>query len=630
MPASASTPAEPTRNASSAPATPAPTSPPPVPTPSASAATGPTIHTTVDAIVHGAPITPALDSVAFADVATGWAAGSGVILGTVDGGQTWRRQWSGSGSISSLAEVDRRHVWGLAYGGTGDLGPTADRLVGTTNGGRTWTTTRLTGGFRGIAFSTDLTGWAVVGGISVGTTAPGRLEETLDAGRHWRASTLKARVDSVCFAGPSLGWAASGSGAYRTVDRGRRWSRVETGPNNALNAGWQATVRCRGSAAWVLWTGGAAAGSELYRVARTLDSGAHWKTVLSQLDDTLASLPAIDAYAGAFAPLSSTAAGFLGSCPACGPGSWSYSRTTDGGQTVRRSPLGGLTAGLNDITFSDATHGWIAGRAAGGFLLATDDAGRTWRRAYPSAASRPALDIAFVSPDVGFGLGIIGDARAILRTDDGGKTWRSIAELPADPAMPDRDPVLSFVDVRHGWVATARGLLATVDRGLTWRRVPNAPPGGVAFADRTHGCAGTFGTTAAMTVDGGATWEPINASQGLVACAASLVDPAWASAARAFEPGNLLALGSVVDATHAWAIGSVDANHLGLEATTDGGATWTVFRWPSPADGVGGLGADWLVRVSFASPTTGWLFTLFGRLYSTTDAGSTWHEITSR
>jgi photosystem II stability/assembly factor-like uncharacterized protein len=584
-----------------------------------------------DAAVQAAPLTPALFSVAFAGVDTGWVAGSGVILGTSDGGKHWQNQWSGSLSVSSLVTVDPLHAWGLGYANLVDLAPVADRLVRTTDGGRTWKTTRLTGGFREIAFSTRLIGWAVVGGIADTTTNPGRLEESTDGGLHWRASALKSGVDSVCFASPTTGWAASGSGVFRSIDGGRRWTKVAGGPNDAVNSGWQATVRCRGSAAWVLWTGGAGAGSEAYRVARTLDRGAHWKTVLSQLDDALGSLPTIDAYAGSFAAVSSTAAVFLGLCPACGYVTWSSTRTADGGRTFVRAPLDGLAgASLNDVFFSDITHGWIAGSAGGGVLLATGDGGRTWRRAYPSAAVRPALDIAFISPTVGFGLGVVGDSRSVLRTDDGGASWHSIGSLPVDPGLADRDPILSFVDADHGWVAVVGGLLATKDGGRTWQRVPNAPPGGVAFADVSHGCAGTFDTPAATTTDGGTTWVPVKPTSGLVACAASLVDPVWAAPAHLFDPGNLLEVQSIVGADHAWAVGSIDDQHVGVAATTDGGQMWTGYRWPPPPDGVGGFGPDGLVRASFVNPTTGWVFTRFGHLFATTDAGATWREIPSK
>jgi hypothetical protein len=66
---------------------------------------------TLDAAVQMAPLTPALNSVVFADIDTGWAAGSGVILGTSDGGKNWRNQWSGSLSVSSLVTIDPLHAW---------------------------------------------------------------------------------------------------------------------------------------------------------------------------------------------------------------------------------------------------------------------------------------------------------------------------------------------------------------------------------------------------------------------------------------------------------------------------------------------------------------------------------------
>lgn len=629
--ASCASPPAPTPSLSAATLSPTPSSvatPSATASPNGSAGPAPSIARTIDAQVTSAPITPALDSVAFADSATGWAAGSGVILGTTDGGRTWRTELSGSGSVWSLSAVDRLHAWGLDFGGPTALAPMADQLIRTTDGGSSWTISRVSGGFRQVAFSTDLTGWAVVGGIGDTTTGPGRLEETTDGGLHWRASSLAAGVDSVCVAGPSVGWAASGSGVYRTLDGGRAWTRVTAGPNNAQNAGWQPTIRCRGSAAWVLWIGGAAAGSEGYRVARTLDRGAHWQTVLGQLGDAPASLPTIDAYAGAFTASSSTSATFLGLCPACGYGTSSSTRTTDGGRTFTHQPLDGLAgASLRDIAFPDASHGWIAGTAAGGFLLATDDGGRSWHRAYPSAALRPALDIAFISPTVGFGLGVVGDARAVLRTDDGGATWRSIGRLPADPVVPDREPILSFVDADHGWAAVGDGLLATSDGGLTWHDVPGAPPGGVAFADRLHGCAGWFGTTSAGTSDGGATWLPVAATRGLTACAASLVDPAWTAAAAPFDPGNLIYLAAIVGSTDAWALGMLGTPDVFVVATTDGGTTWTAYRWPAPPDGVGGIGPDEPTRASFVSPTTGWLFTQFGHLFQTTDGGASWREV---
>jgi photosystem II stability/assembly factor-like uncharacterized protein len=572
--------------------------------------------------------------VAFVDIPTGWASGSGVILGTKDGGSTWLPEWSGRQSISSLSAVDRLHVWGLMDQSFGGLSSNADRLIRTADGGRTWSITKVSGGFRQVDFSTDSTGWAIVGGVSDTTSGPGTLETTIDGGRHWRPSVLARKVDSVCFSGSNVGWAASGSGIYRTLDGGRRWTRVSGGPNDVANAGWQATVECRGSSAWVFWNGGAGLGSEGYRVARSLDYGAHWKTVLSQHDDAL-NLPNIDAYAGPFAATGSRSATFLGLCPACGYINWSMTRTTDGGRTVSHAPLGGLRgAALYAITFPDAEHGWIAGAEAGGFLLSTDDGGRTWRRSYPSKATRPAVEIAFVSTTLGFGLGVVGDNREILRTDDGGVTWRTVGRLPVEPIEPDTNPTLSFVDALHGWVAIADGLLMTTDGGQSWRRVPGASPGGVSFADARHGCAGLYYAGAVATVDSGATWAPVDAGRGLAACAASLLDPAWMTAAEPFDPGNLLSIGAVLDTNHAWAFGMLApaqrggaTEQFGIESTADGGTSWTAYRWPTDPNGNGGLSIDPLVCLSFVTATTGWALTLFGRLYQTKDRGATWTEL---
>ena len=160
-----------------------------------------------------------LSSVAFVDVATGWAVGSGVILGTTDGGKSWRPEWTGTRSISSLSAVDRLHAWGLGYG---DLSVTADRLVRTTDGGRSWTMTKLSGGFREVAFATDRVGWAVVGGITDTTARTAGCEGRPMAACTWRSSALTAGVDSVCSRSPGLGWAAGGSNVYRTVDGGGR------------------------------------------------------------------------------------------------------------------------------------------------------------------------------------------------------------------------------------------------------------------------------------------------------------------------------------------------------------------------------------------------------------------------
>lgn len=573
-----------------------------------------------------APTLPGLDSLAFGNATIGWAGGRGILLGTRDAGATWTGEWRGDGDVFELAANGGDAAWALVSSSPSALQDgVADRLLRTTDAGLHWVERSTATPLRRVAFATDSLGWAVVGPVGQTGYSSGRLEVTNDGGASWKPANVAAPVDDVC-SSAIVGWAAGGSGVFRVA--AGRWQQVRRGPPVLGDEGWVARLRCSGSSVWVLWTGGAAAGSQGYRVDRSLDGGTTWRTILGGLITDQPNLPSIDAYSGPFAPQGGAAAGFLGFCPACGAGSWSYVRTTDGGTTVRRAPMQGLDgASLNAIAFADPAHGWIAATGAdgGGSLLASVDGGGSWHLAYPAGATWPAVDVSFVAPSIGFGLGVDGDGRVVLETRDAGRTWALVGRLPADPDTNQGwGLLLSFVDESHGWAATREGIATTVDGGRTWKVVPGAQPGGVAFQDSKHGCTGVAGTPdVTATSDGGVTWHAVEAGNGLVVCAAALLDPAWEGVAA---PSALLgALGPILGDRRAWASGLVDATPtLGLAETADRGLTWTAYRWPNPG---GDSATDSIARVSFASPGDGWVFTQSHRLYATIDGGASWVEV---
>lgn len=171
---------------------------------------------------------------------------------------------------------------------------------------------------------------------------------------------------------------------------------------------------------------------------------------------------------------------------------------------------------------------------------------------------------------LGPGKGFVWAGSKLLWTGDDGARWTDIT-----PATPDQ-PVQSvfFLDERRGWsilgdpdVEDAAIVARTVDSGRNWETAGRLPSGRARF-------------------DGEAT----------------LV---------------------FVDERHGWLLsrfpsGSSFSNG-GLVRTTDGGQTWEALPEPPSAG-----------RISFASPTRGWLAGGAGgdRLFSTADGGRTWRPET--
>ncbi|MGE5228964.1 MAG: WD40/YVTN/BNR-like repeat-containing protein, partial [Deltaproteobacteria bacterium] len=77
--------------------------------------------------------------VAFADTQTGWlVTDAGTILATTDGGVGWTVVEQADLTAKAIAATDARHAWivGDAAGAAGE--PGASAVLGTTDGGETW------------------------------------------------------------------------------------------------------------------------------------------------------------------------------------------------------------------------------------------------------------------------------------------------------------------------------------------------------------------------------------------------------------------------------------------------------------------------------------------------------------
>jgi photosystem II stability/assembly factor-like uncharacterized protein len=309
-----------------------------------------------------------------------------------------------------------------------------------------------------------------------------------------------------------------------------------------------------------------------------------------------------------------------------------------GGQTWSQTPLEGIGLGATALALAapDPAHLWVAGSTwgLGGFLLGSADGGRTWREHWPVTTPGPIAAIAFVSPSEGWGLGVPGDARAVLRSKDGGVSWGPIAELPWPvEALAGGAFELTFADDAHGWAATASGhLLATADGGRTWRQLAD-PPGTstaegarpvneVAFADDLDGCVSSqtsLGEASShVTSDGGQSWVQV-ASTSVLACAHGTVGGRLLSSAAALPSTVTPMLAAMVGQSDGWAI--LDR---AVAITHDGGATWAAILWPAPSLTLDPLAFSGPAQLSFVNATDGWMLANDGRLYRTVDGGQSW------
>jgi len=177
--------------------------------------------------------------------------------------------------------------------------------------------------------------------------------------------------------------------------------------------------------------------------------------------------------------------------------------TADGGTHWRVQLSGRLN--LTAVDFVNGQDGWAAGS---GSLLATTDGGAHWL-ALPEPC--PLIrSVHFISPSAGFAVAggrndggyspaMPNMGGVVLATSDAGRTWRPLA-APANAQS------VCFSDAEHGWLGAGGRLYRTADGGRQWSG-PLTPSSGVTEADYTAAmevqCAGD-GSAWALSIGPGA------------------------------------------------------------------------------------------------------------------------------
>jgi hypothetical protein len=272
----------------------------------------------------------------------------------------------------------------------------------------------------------------------------------------------------------------------------------------------------------------------------------------------------------------------------------------------------------------------------------------TSARAFSATEAWVAIDSCAQGGTVGHFPGTYLACAHLLATPDAGKTWRPLlwtfsntpAPSPTLPAVPaccsmnsvgerqvPREPLTDWLDAAHGWAIVGTTLRWTVDGGKTWDSGSPLPASGtVQFLDSQHGWLIATGTSDPVqdvytrmpvyrTTDGGKTWI----ESDIPWTAANI--PTVSADEQANWQGSNWVWGHFADTTHGVVArcshllaGQIDVTCQSY-TTDDGGVT---FQGP--------VTKTYATAITWLSPTLGWA--VGGRttpeLNVTTDGGRTW------
>jgi photosystem II stability/assembly factor-like uncharacterized protein len=177
----------------------------------------------------------------------------------------------------------------------------------------------------------------------------------------------------------------------------------------------------------------------------------------------------------------------------------------DDGRTWRRAKSPAVPM-LTAVEFLDAKHGWAVGHDS--VILATADGGENWAQQFSAPAEqRPLLDVTFLDKDNGFAIGAYG---AFYETADGGRNWNARKVIEGDMHL---NAFVRLPDGRLVILGEAGTILLSPDAGKTWSPVPSPYKGslfGGLVAD--DGAVVAFGLRGRIfrSTDAGRTWKAVD------------------------------------------------------------------------------------------------------------------------
>jgi len=327
-----------------------------------------------------APIT----SIHMVDSTAGWAQTADRLLRTVDGGAHWTDvspPGAGGSGHPATAFLGSSAAWIVPEPRSGS---TALDVFRTTDGGRTWTRSRVTAASVGqITFVDARTGWMTVDLDNAAGSEALRLLRTMDGGATWAEVARTDRPAAPAGHGLPLGGDKAG---FAFLD---------------ARTGWMAGYIPQDDYSYLYVTRNA--GGMWERQALAIPAGAG--TVQFGL-----AVPSVFALGDAVLPVQLNSAG---------PALSLVYVTHDGGR--HWIPTAAVPLSATAASFPSVRVGWLTD---GGRLYATTDAGHHWTALPRSALFTDATELDFITPSAGWA--VRDGAPSLLKTADGGRTWAAV------------------------------------------------------------------------------------------------------------------------------------------------------------------------------------------------------------
>jgi photosystem II stability/assembly factor-like uncharacterized protein len=325
----------------------------------------------------------------------GWALTPKALAWTDDGGGSWRDITPESApalGVRGVFFLDGEHGWVVASGGDAASSDVALGAFQTSDGGRTWTSTRVASpsaanaaayaGPAWVRFVDPQHGWILVKDVSSSNFSFGRLYVTTDGGQSWTAREAPLG-DPITFVDSKTGWTAGGPAGdrlYVTHDAGRTWKRQQVQPPPGTERDRIAyALPAKSGDGLVLPVTLAASARSTVAWYLSRDAGRTWRLAnrVATADQLGPGVEVPVAVAG-----SDTWVSML-------PSTRHLVRLRDGGATLAMQTPATAPAGVQELQFASATAGWALAAsgtcdpnspcAPGRVLFRTSDGGASWR-----------------------------------------------------------------------------------------------------------------------------------------------------------------------------------------------------------------------------------------------------------